>query len=167
MPDRQDSPSSTSGFARVDQSYNNNSQNPQQRRLQMNCGVFQVGVQGFEAKLHYQGVPSAVQTELDSASFRSHGSGATSKLWQNNYVHIAYRRVKWRGTTLVVTLFSDSSFHLRPLNTATVTIKPYLHLQYKAAQDTSPPSNRFPILPEAVRDRASIHHIGPCFRLWP
>lgn len=80
---------------------------------------------------------------------------------------MAYKRVRWRRTTLAVTPFSISSLLRQSLGEAGVPIKPYLHLQCKAARGISPPSNQFPILLEAVQDRAGIRRIGPCFRLWP
>ena len=67
------------------------------------------------------------------------------------------------GCNAVLQFFSSSPVFQRVLG----PIMPYLHLQCKFARDTSPPSNRYLTLPEAVRDRASIRRIGLCSPPWP
>lgn len=113
--------------------------------IMRNCGLLQVGAQDFEAKLQLQEFPNAVLIELDSASFRSHWSRATSKFGRTAMCIYGVQTSQMAWYNFLSNALLASS--LQPLNRTTVIIKPYLHLQYKAAQDTSPPSDRCPTLP--------------------
>lgn len=130
--------------------------------------VYSVSEPRLKAKVQYQiGLSAAQNKPVICKPFDLIEAEQRASFGRYLCAYIAYRRVKRRRAILVVTCFSNSPLRPQFLNTPSVPFKPYLHLQCKVARDTSPPSNRYLILPEAVRDRASIRRIGPCFRLWP